>query len=79
MSVETLTCPKCGNREAFVQRVVEVRAYRFLAPAGFECKSAWSDAWDGHVEWLDSDSEQTVRPLGVFCAECGEMLVGDAA
>jgi hypothetical protein len=72
-----MICPECGNVERFLQRVVEVRTYPFDAPPSLQCKSAWSDEWEGEVEWLGSDFEETLEVLGIFCRDCGLLVVSN--
>lgn len=70
-----MICPKCGNTECFLQRVIEVRAYHFCAPPDFQCESAQYDEWESKVDWLDSDFEETLEVLGIFCRNCGQLMV----
>jgi len=71
-----LTCKKCGNAERFLQRVIEMRTYPFDASPDLQCESAWSDKWEGQVDWYGSDFEETLEVLGVFCRDCGQMVIG---
>lgn len=72
-----MTCPKCGNAERFLQRVIEVRAYHFCAPPDLQCESAQCDEWESKVNWLDSDFEETLEVLGIFCRDCGQLVVNN--
>jgi len=70
-----MICPECGNVERFLQRVAEVRTYPFDAPSGLQCKSVCSDEWEGQVDWYGSDFEETLEMLGIFCRDCGVLVV----
>jgi hypothetical protein len=72
-----MICPRCGNNERFLQRVTEVRAYPFLAASDLDCQTAWSDEWESKVDWLGSDFEETLEVLGLFCRDCGLLVVGN--
>jgi len=74
-----LTCPKCGNVERFLQRVIEMRAYSFYAPPDFQCESAWSDEWESNVVWDGSDFEETLEVLGIFCKDCGQLVISNGS
>jgi hypothetical protein len=70
-----MICPQCGNTERFLQRVTEVRAYHLLASPDLDCQTAWSDEWENKMEWLGSDFEETLEVLGIFCGDCGQLVI----
>jgi len=70
-----MICPKCGDVERFLQRVVEVRAYPFSAPLELQCDSPWSDEWESKVDWHGSDFEETLEVLGIFCRDRGQVVI----
>lgn len=70
-----MICAQCGNTERFLQRVTEVRVYPFLAFPDLDCQTAWSDEWESEVNWLGSDFEETLEVLGLFCRDCGQVVI----
>jgi len=65
--VITLICPKCGDSEHFLQRVVEVWDYHFRASEDFECGAPYDEEWEDEVDWDESEFRDRQQGL-VFSA-----------